>query len=132
MFTVTLYTFVTVIFRIIFTQNFQWSSSLHFLGLIDTDYAGGGLKTLLFLWCFSWQPWNLPYSVWFCPLYISFSICSPYTLCALYQQCEPLFWDLMSLHPNNNFLMMLCVAQMSDVSLSFRISTILFLMQLVL
>jgi hypothetical protein len=44
--TMTLYTLVTVIFRIIFTQNFQWISSLHFLGLIDADYAGAGLKTV--------------------------------------------------------------------------------------
>jgi hypothetical protein len=60
-----------------------------------------------------------------CALYISFSACSPYMLCTLYPQCAPFCWDLMSFYLSSNFTMTLCVAQKSDVSFSFWISSVI-------
>jgi len=131
MFTMTLYTLV-MIFRIIFAQNFQWISSLHFLGFIEADYTGVGLTTVLFLDVCHDNPETYHTVIWLCTLYISFSVCGPYALCTLYRQCEPFCWDLMSLYLNNNFTVTLCVAQTSDVSFWFWISSVLPVMQLVL
>jgi hypothetical protein len=70
--------------------------------------------------------------IWLFTLYISFNVCSPYTLCTLYRQCEPFCWNLMSLYLGNNFTMTLCVAQTSGVSFSFWISSVLPVTQLLL
>jgi hypothetical protein len=86
MFTVTLFTLVTMIFRPKIFSEFH-----HFIFWVSLMLI---MQVLVWRWCtscdvFHDNPETCPTVIWLCTLYISFSVCVPYMLCTLYWQCEP-------------------------------------------